>query len=307
MKTFPAGLDTLLATGVYVHADLYDFTLSDGSTHLRYTTADTDVRYGGNTYTSKGPFFENISSPSRGHWRRGLDVDTWQVTVAPVLTDPVTGAAGPTILSQPWLSAVRAGALNGATVDIHRGYMAAWPSPWASPLVFIYVLVDIFAGRVAAIDMTRVSAIISINSHVEQLLRSMPRNVFQAGCRHTLFGSGCALASTDFDTPQAVVTVTNNGQFTTGLTGTPTTDYFSLGRIVWTSGNNVGWQRSIRQYTPTGGELQLIAPMPYDVQAGDTFTAFPGCAKSLSVCTTVFSNSSNFGGMPGIPAPETAI
>lgn len=143
MKTFPVGLDVLLATGSYVFADLYDFTLQDG-THLRYTTADRDISYAGNTYTSQGPYFDQVSSPSRGHWKSGLDVATWQVTIAPSVADPVTGAAFPAkIYNQPWLVAARIGALDGATVEIHRAYWPSWPS-W-SPLT----LVD-FVGYVPA-------------------------------------------------------------------------------------------------------------------------------------------------------------
>lgn len=133
MKTFPAGLDTLLATGSYVFCDLYDFTLMDGS-HLYYTTADTDVLYNGNVYTSKGPFFDQISSQSRAHWKAGLDLDTWQITIAPAVADPVTGVNYPAkIFNQPWLTAVRAGALDGATVDIHRAYWPAWPTWTVTP------------------------------------------------------------------------------------------------------------------------------------------------------------------------------
>src|ERR1043166_5313348 len=120
MKPFPAGLDTLLATKIYVFADLYSFALSDGVTTLRYTTADTDVDYSGNTYTSRGPFFDQISSKSRGHWKAGLDLDTWAVEIVPAPADPITGATFPAkILGQPWLSAARAGALQGAAVPAH--------------------------------------------------------------------------------------------------------------------------------------------------------------------------------------------
>src|SRR5258708_3128915 len=168
MKPFPVGLDVLLATKNYVFVDLYQFALSDGATTLRYTNADTDVLYAGNVYTSKGPFFDQITSRSRGHWKAGLDVDTWQAHVIPAPAGPVTGAAYPAkIYGQPWLSAVRAGALDGATVDVHRAYWASWPTrplPAPGQMVPTFVLTDVFAGRVAAVDLTRTEAIVSINS-----------------------------------------------------------------------------------------------------------------------------------------------
>ena len=128
MKTFPVGLDILLATRSYVFCDLYDFTLQDG-THLYYTTADTDVSYAGNIYTSQGPFFDQVSSQARGHWKAGLDLDTWQVAIRPTTEDPITGVAFPAkIYNQPWLVAARVGALDGATVRVHRAYWAVWPT-----------------------------------------------------------------------------------------------------------------------------------------------------------------------------------
>jgi len=310
VKPFPAGLDVLLATKVYVFCDLYQFALSDGATFLRYATADTDVLYSGSVWTSKGPFFDSVQTKSVAHWKTGLDVDTWQVLVAPLSADPVTGAPYPaTIYGQPWIAAARAGALDGATVDIHRAYWAAWPTrPLSAPgqLVPTYVLTDVFAGRVAAVDLTRTEAIVSINSHMEVLQRQMPRNVWQAGCRHTLYDAGCTLSRGSFSASGTVGTVTNNGQFLTNvIAASPVT--YALGSLTWLTGNNVGFSRAIRSYNNALGTMTLLAPMPFTVVAGDTFTAYQGCDKQLTTCSAQFSNSPNFGGEPFIPAPELAI
>ncbi len=506
---------------------------------MRYTTADTDVLYGGNVYTSRGPFFDKIASSSRGHWKAGLDLDTWQVSITPATIDAASGASFPaTIFSQPWLTAVRVGALDGATVDIHRAYFAAWPTrpftittadvltelllhcdgadlstsfpdasadanvvtalvnahvsttqskfggasgfldgtsslsipsnsdfmpsgdytidlwifPTAYPaaegrifnkdngayspyniyidsshnllfsasstgtsfdiasgkslgntalnvwshlavvrsgnnyflfkdgvqtdtfssallpvqqpgaavligswgpgnnlytgyvdevrfsntarwtsaftpevaaysnlvtitrpqLVADYVLVDVFAGRVAGIDVSRTAAVISINSFIEQLQRPMPRNLFQSGCRWTLFDAGCTLSAASFAVAGTVAARTDDANFTTNLT--QVSNYFALGRIVWLTGNNVGFQKGVRSYLSTGGAIKLVTPMPYLIQAGDTFTIYPGCNKTQSACANnntaigpAFNNAANFGGQPYIPIPEVAV
>jgi uncharacterized phage protein (TIGR02218 family) len=312
MKTFPAGLDTLLAnwspTSPVTFADLYQIALSDGVTVLRYTTADTDVLYAGNTYTSKGPFFDSLSTKSTAHWKAGLDMDTWQVNVAPAAIDAVTGVPWPAqIYGQPWLAAVRAGALDGATVDIHRAYWAGgWPVPWSSPLVPSYVLVDVFAGRVGPVQPTRTEALITINSHMEQLSRPLPRNVYGSGCRWTLFDAGCTLNRASFAVTGAVTAVSNNGFFLTNLSQVQ--DYFSLGMLTWTSGANVGSSKAIRSHAGSpSGALTLIAPMPFTVAPGDAFTAYPGCDKTLTTCLNKFNNLANNGSQPFIPSPETAV
>src|SRR5260370_4823258 len=128
MKTAPTGLINLLGTGQFVFCDLYQFTLITGQV-LRYTTADVDITYAGNTYSS-ALFFDQSGSKAVGHWKTGLDVDTWQVYVMPVEFDPVTGASFPIkIGTTPWLAAVAAGANPEAQGDIHRAYRPSRPQP----------------------------------------------------------------------------------------------------------------------------------------------------------------------------------
>jgi len=532
MKTAPTGLVTLLGTGQFVFCDLYQFTLITGQV-LRYTTADVDITYAGNTYSS-ALFFDQSGSKAVGHWKTGLDVDTWQVYVMPVEFDPVTLAPFPIkIGSTGWLAAVAAGALAGAQVDIHRAYWASWPQPWQSPLaafsggndgftkvllhldgsngsttitdenaggsahtwtaagnaqidtaqskfggasglfdgtgdwvstpdsteftlgsgdftvdcwfnctaaggttqrlcgqrvdaaaantsfrierntsnvitagvgvgaalpqvngttqftdvlntgwhhlafvgvggvlkLFIdgtqeggnvsiggsvndvasalgvgaegglttnswtgwidefrlsigvarwtanftppteeysgtFVIVDYFAGRVAAVDVMRNQAVVSVNSWLDQFQIMMPRNLWQAACRWTLFDAGCTLSQAAFTTFGAALVGTTQSQVVTIGFGAPA-GYFALGQIVMTSGLNTGFRRMVKSFD--GTTLFLIAPFPFTVAVGDTFQCFPGCSKTLAVCTNTFNNAVNFGGTDLVPRPETAV
>jgi uncharacterized phage protein (TIGR02218 family) len=146
-------------------------------------------------------------------------------------------------------------------------------------------------------------AVISINSHIEQYKRPMPRNVWGPHCRHTLFDAGCALDRTNFQSGGSVTGVVSNARFAISIVYL--FDYFSLGYITWLSGKNVGFSRTIRSYD--GVTVVLIAPMPFAVQVGDTFHIYPGCDKTLATCTNKFANQGNFGGQPYIPAPESAL
>src|SRR5258706_4367611 len=107
MKSAPTGLVTLLVTGQFVFCDLYQFTLITGQV-LRYTTADVDITYAGNTYSS-ALFFDQSGSKAVGHWKTGLDVDTWQVYLIPVEVDPVTRAPVPHQISSTGLLAAAGG------------------------------------------------------------------------------------------------------------------------------------------------------------------------------------------------------
>jgi hypothetical protein len=309
MKTAPSGLVTLLGTGQFVFADLYQFTLITGQV-LRYTTADVDIVYSGNTYSS-ALFFDQSGNKAVGHWKTGLDVDTWQVYVMPVEFDPVTLAQFPIkIGNTPWLAAVAAGALTGAQVDIHRAYWSSWPQPWVSPLAAFsdgsgtYVIVDYFAGRTAAIDIMRNQAVISVNSWLDQFKLMMPRNLWQDACRWTLFDAGCTLSQGAFAFSGTAQPGSTQSQIVTVGLGQPS-GYFALGQVTMTSGLNSGFRRTVKAFD--GTTMQLIAPFPFALATGDAFTAYPGCDKSLATCTNKFANAVNFGGEDLIPNPETAV
>jgi hypothetical protein len=86
--------------------------------------------------------------------------------------------------------------------------------------------------------------------------------------------------------------------------------YFDLGMLIFTSGQNIGQIRGVKSYTnPSGsaGIVTLIIGLPFAPATSDTFTIYPGCNKAFITCDKKFSNKANFGGMPFIPSPETAI
>jgi len=312
-ETSPGALAALLATRSFVFADLYTFTTVNGGPLLRYAAADRDIAWGGNTWIHNGPAFDQgASGGSRptGHWKVGLDVDSWNVTVAPRLTDPVTGVATPDLIAgQPWLPAVRGGALDGATATVDRAYLSAWPndvSAFSKPAAPVGVI-NIFTGRVAAVDVSRTQVGIAINSHLELLDVSMPRRVFQAPCQHTLFDAGCSLVAASYAVTGTVAAGSTPGLIKANISAPPGSGTYALGRIIFTSGANATFQRSIRSYLAgLPAQLKLVAPLSFPVAVGDGFTAYPGCDKQRETCS-LFGNTANFRGFPYIPAPELSV
>lgn len=309
MKSAPSGLVALLGTGSFVFADLYEFKLLTGQT-LRYTTSDVDVTYNGNTYSSE-LFFDQSGNKAVGHWKTGLDVDTWVIYIMPVEFDPVTGTQFPIkIGSTPWLAAAAAGALTGAEVDIHRAYWPSWPQPWTSPLPAhsdgsgTFVIVDYFAGRVASVDVMRNQAVVSINSWLDQFKLMMPRNLWQATCSWTLFDAGCKLSQASFAVSGTAQAGSSQSQIVTAGLAQPA-GWFSLGQVTMTSGLNSGFRRMVKSFD--GVTMFLVAPFPFTLNAGETFTGFPGCDKLGSTCSNKFQNFINFRGEDLIPKPETAV
>jgi hypothetical protein len=327
-ETSPGALAAFLATrpSAALLCDLYTFALAggaNGGTPLCYATSDVDVvvpyaagvplvitgpplataptASGPTVWSSQLVYFDQLRNKAYGHWKIGLDVDTWQVICAP--------SPQATVGNQPFLAALRAGALDGAVVAVDRAFIDNRAGLSYAPRLAPLGVVNIFTGRVAEVDLGRSNAVISINSHLELLNQNMPRNLYQAGCRWTLFDAGCGLAAAGFATSGAVASTpaANSNQLAVTAAAPGGSGTYALGRIVMTGGANAGFSRAIRSWSAgTPATLTLMTPLPFAVAVGDTFDAYPGCDKQVNTCRA-FGNIANFGGMPFIPAPEMAV
>ena len=308
-ETTSGALAALLASRSFVFGDLYTISLPNNNGTLRLCSGDVDWSYSGNTWGHGGPLIDTPGSRPTAHWKLGLDVDSWQFAIIPRAVDPMTGAAWPDLIgSVPWLQAIAAGALMGATVQVDRAYLPSWPAFPRAPAIVPTGVVNIFTGRVASVDLERTIAHVTLNSHLDILSADMPRNLFQAGCRHTLFDPRCALAASSYGVSCTATGASSQSSPVAAVGAPGGSGTYALGRVVFTSGKNATFTRSIRTASTVSGvtTFTLIAPMPFPVLPGDTFTAYPGCDKKYVTCGT-WGNQANFGGQDQIPAPETAV
>src|SRR5437899_6741619 len=214
VKTATQGLKDLLATGQFVMADLFTFTLLN-ATVVRLTSGDANIISGGQTFSAVGPRIER----SKAHWKIGLDVDTQEIKMFPQSTDLVGGVS--------WQTAVVQGLLDGAIVQVERAFMPTYGDTSNGTVVM-------FAGRVATVDFARTGIVLKVNSHLELLNINMPRNLYQPGSVHTLYDTGCALVKATFTftgTVGAGATLTS-----VPIAGTGQADgYYGLGPVLFTS------------------------------------------------------------------------
>jgi hypothetical protein len=327
MKTVSPALLALLnninnvgITNVFVFCDLYTFTLTSG-TVLRYTTSDCNISdNSGNIYSSKGPYFEKVKTSQRFHAKAGLDVDNWAVDVMPRMSDPVTGAAYPDMIGNvPWLQAVVAGVLDGATVQVDRAYFNSWATG-GPPQLPVGILTKLFYGRTGQIACTRTTATITFNSWMTLLQNTMmPPNIYGGRCSHTLFDAGCGLNAASFMQTGSIAAswpVPANTQSLLINVTPPAGLTYALGRIIMTSGQNAGLQQRILSYTPnwpgfpTGTNAIVLGyPFPFPIADGDQFQIYPGCDKTMTTCEANpgFNNLLNHRGFEFIPVPELAL
>ena len=77
-------------------------------------------------------------------------------------------------------------------------------------------------------------------------------------------------------------------------------NHFTGGKLTFTSGANNGIGIEVK--TSAGTTLELVAPAPFTIAPGDTYTAHAGCTKRfLFDCVNRFGNGVNFQGFPHLP------
>lgn len=298
-------------------ARLYTITLFGGGI-LRFTDADCDIAavastgpldIAGFTYPSSGLRVDQKQSKTLVHLKIGTGTDQWVLVVMPRPFDAVTGAPFPdTIGGVPWLQAALGGALDAADFQVDEAYFSAvptWPLPpgGAVPVGCR----TIFAGTMAEVDVTNSAAVLTVNDYRSLFTISMPRNFYQAQCRHTLFDAGCNASGNmnpaSFAVPGAAAAGSTRAAIVGVALSRPSgSGTYALGRIVFTSGLNATFQRTVKSWDGAN-TLSLFNPLPFAVAAGDAFTLYPGCDKLFTTCGA-FANQPNYGGQPWIPAPE---
>lgn len=290
MKTASAGMITLLNTTTeYNMADLWTVTLFSGAVY-RWTNYNIDLVLGGNTFLAK----PGAPIINRGATRCavGLEVDTLAVELG-------VGDGGFQIGGIHLPVAADNGLFDGALVLLQRVFM---PQPGNTTPGAI----TLFSGYVAGVVPSSTSVKLTAKSDLAKLLRQMPRNLYQPGCSHILYDAGCGLNKASFTVSGTVSASPAPTPLAVATNLSAADGYFELGVMTFTSGACTGAQRGVRGFTASGGIVALAVSLPATPAAGDTFTIFPGCAKTQAVCDTKFVNIVHFRGFPYIPKPENA-
>ncbi|MBI3444571.1 MAG: phage BR0599 family protein, partial [Magnetospirillum sp.] len=127
-----------------------------------------------------------------------------------------------------------------------------------------------------------------------------PGPVYQAGCRHVFGDDPCGMNPAALAVAATVTGMSSTSTIICDLAGAD--HAWDHGRVIMASGLNAGLTRSVKTSSP--GRLELYGPFPYPPQPGETFSAMPGCDKTLARCTS-HANAVRFGGLPFVPVPET--
>lgn len=265
-------------------ADCFTFTLQSGLI-LTYTNIDVPVTLGGTIFAANSVLVDGLKYRASV----GLDVDQQQITLAASPSVTIGGA--------PFLVALRDGAFDGCLITRQRAFF--------SDVLGGTVIgsVTLFTGRLATIDeVGRTSAKVTVHSDLILLDVSMPRNLYQPTCVHTLFDSGCGLVRNTYASNGAI----GAGSTRSTILWTGAAASHAQGRILFTSGVNANVSATVSAAV-AGTSLQLRYPLPNAPAAGDAFTIYQGCDHTTATCQAQFANLARFRGFPFVPPPEVAF
>ena len=307
MKSATTLTQNILSSGLYQLAECYDITLATGQT---YHFTSWDVPLNGISVTTKagtsGPFNYLTGLTivrDKLTQKIGTEAGSMDLLIAPQSDNP---GGAPKIAGYPIAQAARYGFLDGAKIQYNELYL--------NPAIGNNTnAVGFFLGTVQDINADRFMVHLTLDDFLAYLgNQQMPRLLWQVGCFHEVYDSGCALLKANFTVSGAVTSVGDAAHFVASAMTQPT-GYFKLGVLTFTSGANNGVSGPVNSFTNPGA-FAMRFPFPVAPSVGDTFTVYPGCDKQQSTCSNTnsaagppFNNLAHFAGQPYIPVPETIL
>jgi uncharacterized phage protein (TIGR02218 family) len=277
MKTLPAGMQEDLDSGSTKHCHCWRLVRTDGVV-LGFTDHDNDLRFGGLTYEASSGF--TASAIEQG---TGLNVDNMDVT----------GALKSGKLEDAHLAA---GLWDNARITVFR-------VDWTD----VSKRVIIMRGSIGEVSRGSIAFSAEVRSLSHELNQPTGR-IYTSQCDADLFDNRCTVSPEAFTKNGTVDTVISSRSFTckNPAVFNRVSKFFDRGLITWNTGNNAGFKMEVKSSVRRTSDtvITLWELMPFDIEAGDTFTIQAGCDKSIGVCNAKFNNVINFRGFPRIPGND---
>jgi len=124
--------------------------------------------------------------------------------------------------------------------------------------------------------------------------------LIQKECDADLGDSRCKVTIASFTVTGTIDSVASRRQFTDAAR-TEANEWFTAGKVTFTSGLNTGLSMEIKDST-SAGVITLHEMMPFDIAPGDTYSMHAGCTKRKTEdCIGKFSNGVNHRGFDLLP------
>ena len=137
---------------------------------------------------------------------------------------------------------------------------------------------------------------------IDALGQSVGRT-YKAQCDKVFGGTeyaGCGVALGPITVTGTLTAVATSSQMTDSSRA-EAADYFTLGTIQFTSGQNAGLKPLEIKSHGAGGVIHTYEPFYFTPAIGDAYSLIPGCRKRHADCRDKWNNIVNFGGFPDMP------
>lgn len=243
------------------------YTFAFGSEIYRFTSYNSDVNWGGLSYTH--------IQISRGDVQNSAEDAINQVTIVMPLDNPVPQKFIPNV----------PGVVGSVTV------LRANANDVAEETVVL------FEGFVASVKNDgALEAQVLCNPRTSIFKGPGPRITYQGLCNHILYDARCKIARASFTFTGLVSAVTGSTITVNGVSGQGAD--WAVGGFVQAPTAAPEDKRMI--LAQTGDVLTLLLPFSIPV-LGTQVDVLAGCAHDLTTCDTKFANAVNYGGHPYVP------
>lgn len=279
MKNIPDVLQAHLDSGTTTMCFCWKVVRQDGVVQ-GFTEHDVDLTFNGVVYKASTGFTASAIQSSLG-----LNVDNLNVDSA--LSDETINEVD-----------LSAGRYDAAEIEL---YWVNW-SDVSNPNMRLLVA----KGNIGEVKRQETSFSAELRSLTQKSQQKTGRT-FQRFCDANLGDDRCRVNLESLSQTGSVTSSADLRAFTaSGLSGD--TEYFSLGKVRFTSGDNTGLVFEIKDHVryPSGiHSFELWAQVPHPISSGDTYVIYPGCKKDRKTCYSKFNNIVNFQGFEFIPGNDT--
>jgi len=136
------------------------------------------------------------------------------------------------------------------------------------------------------------------------LEKELPNRKYNKYCPWTLDSDECLNGGSPLK--DTVMGKADSGTYSTMADSarTEAIEYWNDGVITFTSGNNNGESRKVKNFS-FGGNFVFQSSFPYEIETDDDYTLSRGCNKTDLCCKFRFNNFDNFGGFVSVPEEAT--
>ncbi|HSC17809.1 MAG TPA: DUF2163 domain-containing protein [Rhizomicrobium sp.] len=277
MKTIPPDLQAHLISGATTLCWCWKIVRGD-NVALGFTDHDMAVIFDGVTYEAVSGF-----TASEVQSTLGLAVDNLTVLGA-LSADAITEAD------------LAAGFYDNAGIEIWR---VNWAAPEQRVLMRKGNLGEVKRGKTAFQAEVRGLA---------HLLNQPVGRAYGYSCDADLGDARCTIDLTGplYRGVGTVATITDARRFTASGLDSFADQWFSGGKLTWTSGANANRAMEVKRHGVVGSRvsIELWQQMSESISIGDAFIVTAGCDKQFGTCKAKYDNAVNFRGFPYMPGND---